>query len=255
MARALFDLSGRLALITGSSRGLGLAMARGLAEAGARVVLNGRDERRLAVAAAELATAGVPAETVAFDVGDAVAVGRAVADIEARLGPIGVLINNAGISRPGPAAEAPDAAVREVFATNLDAVFFVARAVGRRMAERGAGKIINIGSMLGLAARPGTAPYAASKAAVHGLTRALCAEWAGRGVQVNCIAPGAFETEMTRALHEDPEVSAYVRARTPAGRWGRPEDLAGAAVFLSAPASDFINGQVIVVDGGILAVI
>ena len=123
------------------------------------------------------------------------------------------------------------------------------------MIARGAGKIINVGSMLGIAARPGTAAYAASKAAVHGLTRALCAEWAGRGIQANCIAPGAFETKMTRALHENPDISAYVCGRTPAGRWGKPEDLIGTAVFLAAPASDFVNGQTIVVDGGILSAI
>ncbi|MBL6459053.1 SDR family oxidoreductase [Belnapia sp. T6] len=255
MAQAMFDLTGRLALVTGASRGLGLAMARGLAEAGARVVLNGRDVGRLTAAVAELATAGIAVEALAFDVCDPTAVEDAVADIEARLGPIHILVNNAGISRPGPAAAQLDAAWREVIATNLDAVFFMARAVGRRMVERRVGKIINIGSMLGLTARPGTAPYTTSKAAVHGLTRALCADWAGCGVQVNCIAPGAFETEMTRPLYESPEVSAYVRSRTPAGRWGRPADLVGTAVFLAAPASDFVNGQVIVVDGGILSVI
>jgi gluconate 5-dehydrogenase len=256
MAQGLFDLSGRLALVTGASRGLGLAMARGLAEAGARVVLNGRDPGRLAAAAAGLAGAGLAAETAAFDVADAAAVNAAVAGIEDRLGPIHILVNNAGIAHRGAAAEMPDATWREVMATNLDAVFWVARSVGRRMVGRGAGKVINVSSMLALAARAGGSPaYTASKAALHGLTRALCAEWAGRGVQVNCIAPGAFDTEMTRPLVEDPEVTEWVRRRTPAGRWGRPEDLAGAAVFLAAPASDFVNGQVIVVDGGILAVI
>jgi gluconate 5-dehydrogenase len=253
MAQGLFDLSGRLALVTGASRGLGLAMARGLAEAGARVVLNSRDAGRLAAAAAELRRSGITAETAAFDVGDATVVERAVTEIEARLGAIGILVNNAGIVRSTPAAEVPDAELREVMATNLDAVFFVARAVGRRMIARGVGKVINIGSTEGLAASPGTAPYVASKAAVHGLTRALCAEWAGRGVQVNCIAPGPFETEMTRSLHENPEISEYVRARIPTGRWGKPDDLAGVVVFLAAPASDFVNGEVIVVDGGMLA--
>lgn len=193
MTRGLFDQTGRLALVTGASRGIGLALARGLAEAGALVVLNGRDPGRLAATAAELAAAGLAAESAAFDVADAAAVERAVADIEARLGPIHVLVNNAGISRRGPAAEMPDAAWREVMATNLDAVFFAARAVGRRMVARGAGKVINVGSALGERARANAAPYVASKGAVHLLTRALCAEWAGRGVQQG--RPGAGQAD------------------------------------------------------------
>ena len=241
--------------MTGGSRGLGLAMARGLAEAGARVVLNGRDAGRLATAVAELGEAGIAADTAVFDVADPKSVEAAVAEVEARLGPIHVLINNAGIARRSSAAEMSDATWRELVGTNLDAAFWVARAVGRRMVERGAGKIVNISSIAALASHSrGSAAYAASKAALHGLTRALCAEWAGSGVQVNCIAPGAFETDMTKPIREDPEGVEWARRRTPAGRWGRPEDLAGAAVFLSAPASDFVNGQVIVVDGGIVAV-
>jgi gluconate 5-dehydrogenase len=253
MARGLFDLTGRIALVTGASRGIGLALARGLAEAGARVVLNGRDAGRLAPAAAGLAEQGLAAETAAFDVADAAAVERAVAVVEDRIGPIHVLVNNAGISRRGPAAEMPDGAWREVMATNLDAVFFAARAVGRRMVARGAGKLINVGSALGERARANAAPYVASKGAVHLLTRALCAEWAGRGVQVNALAPGWVETELTRPLSGDPEFAEAVRRRTPAGRWGRVEDLVGAAVFLAAPASDFVNGHVLVVDGGMLS--
>ena len=253
--QGLFDLSGRLALVTGASRGIGLALARGLAQAGARVVLNGRDAGRLAAVAAGLAEAGLDAEIAAFDVADAAAVEAGVAGIEDRLGPISVLVNNAGISLRGPSADFPDATWREVMATNLDAVFWAARAVGRRMVARGAGKVINVGSMLGERARPNTAAYVASKGAVHMLTRALCAEWAGRGVQVNALAPGYIETDLTRALVDNPEFTAWVRGRTPAGRWGRMEDLVGAAVFLAAPASDFVNGQIIVVDGGILAVI
>jgi NAD(P)-dependent dehydrogenase (short-subunit alcohol dehydrogenase family) len=167
-----------------------------------------------------------------------------------------VLVNNAGVLSGGLATEMPDAAWRRLMGTNIDAAFWVARAVGRRMVERGAGKVINIGSIAALASpERASVAYAASKAALHGLTRALCARWAGRGVQVNCIAPGFFETDTTRALHQDPEAAEARRRRTPAGRWGRPEDLAGTAVFLAAPASDFVNGQVIVVDGGILAVI
>jgi len=255
MAQGLFDLADRIAPVTGASRGIGLALARGLAEAGATVVLNGRDAGRLAEAASRLAGSGFAAGTAGFDVAEAASVEGAVTDIEARLGPIGILVNNAGISRRGPAVEMRDEAWREVMSTNLDAVFFVARAVGRHMVARGTGKVINIGSGLGEVARPNAAPYVASKGAVHLLTRALCAEWARHGVQVNALAPGWVETELTRPLFENPEFADAVRRRTPAGRWGRVEDLVGAAVFLAAPASDFVNGHVLIVDGGMLSVI
>ncbi|PHK93906.1 gluconate 5-dehydrogenase [Pseudoroseomonas rhizosphaerae] len=255
MAAALFDLKGRRALVTGSSQGIGLALARGLAEAGAAVVLNGRDPARLEAARAGLAATGLAAETAPFDVSDAAAAEAALEGIEARLGPVDILVNNAGITRRMPALEVPETTWHEVLRTNLDGVFFMAQAAGRRMVARGHGKIINIASVQSDLARPGTAPYATSKGGVRMLTRALCAEWAPRGVQVNAIAPGYFATELTRPLVEDTDFTAWLRRRTPAGRWGRVEELVGACVFLAAPASDFVNGQMLYVDGGLTAAV
>jgi gluconate 5-dehydrogenase len=255
MAKGLFDLTGRLALVTGSSQGIGLAIARGLAEAGAAVVLNGRDPARLDAAAAGLRAAGHSIETAGFDLTDLPAIEPAVADIEARLGPVSILVNNAGINRRVPATEMPEAVWREVMSTNVDAVFFMAQAVGRRMVARGAGKVINVASVQSELGRPSLAAYATSKGAVRMMTRTLCAEWGPKGVQVNAIAPGYFETELTRPLVEDPEFTAWLRRRTPAGRWGRVEELAGAAVFLASAASDFVNGHLLYVDGGMTAVV
>ncbi|GGG23002.1 gluconate 5-dehydrogenase [Caldovatus sediminis] len=254
MTRALFDLTGRLALVTGSSQGIGLALAKGLAEAGARVVLNGRDPAKLAAAAATLAEAGIAAEQAPFDVTDPIAVDDAVAGIEARLGPIGILVANAGVMRRSPSAEMPPAMWREVLATNLDGVFWCCQAVGRRMIARGrGGKIITICSVMSELGRPTIAPYAASKGALRMLTRTLCAEWARHGIQVNGVAPGYFATELTNALVNDPEFTAWLTRRVPAGRWGRLEELVGATVFLAAPASDFVNGHLLYVDGGMTA--
>ncbi|MBX6376033.1 MAG: SDR family oxidoreductase [Acetobacteraceae bacterium] len=254
MSRALFDLTGRLALVTGSSQGIGLALAKGLAEAGARVVLNGRDPAKLAAAAATLAEAGIAAEQAPFDVTDPAAVEEAVGGIEARLGPIGILVANAGVMRRAPSAEMPPAMWREVLATNLDGVFWCCQAVGKRMIARGqGGKIVTICSVMSELGRPTIAPYAASKGALRMLTRTLCAEWARHGIQVNGIAPGYFATELTSALVEDPEFTAWLCRRVPAGRWGKLEELVGAAVFLASPASDFVNGHLLYVDGGMTA--
>ncbi len=253
MKQGLFDLTGRRALVTGSSQGIGLALARGLAEAGALVVLNGRDAGKLAVAAAGLAEFGV--HTAAFDVTDQPGAEAAVAALESRLGPLDILINNAGITRRFPATELPESAWREVMAVNLDGLFFMAQAVGKRMVARGHGKIVNICSVQSDLGRPGTAAYAASKGAARMLTRTLCAEWAKHGVQVNGLAPGYFATELTKPLVDDPAFTAWLCQRTPAGRWGRVEELVGAAVFLSAPASDFVNGTMVYVDGGMTAVV
>ncbi|PWC27639.1 SDR family oxidoreductase [Teichococcus aestuarii] len=255
MTAGLFDLTGRRALLTGSSQGIGLALARGLAEAGAQVVLNGRDPAKLEAARAGLAASGLAAEVAAFDVTEAAAAEAALAEIEARLGPVDILVNNAGITRRMPALDVLPAVWHEILRTNLDGVFFVAQAAARRMTARGRGKIINIASVQSDLARPGTAPYATSKGGVRMLTRALCAEWAARGVQVNAIAPGYFATELTRPLVEDAEFTAWLARRTPAGRWGRVEELVGACVFLAAPASDFVNGQMLYVDGGMTAVV
>ncbi len=257
MAAKLFDLTGRLALVTGSSQGIGFALARGLAEAGARVLLNGRDGARLAAAAGRIGEAACsPAHgRGVFDVTDPDAVEAAIARIERDAGAIDILVNNAGIQRRRPLAEFPVETWREVMRTNLDSVFFVGQAVAKRMIPRGRGKIINIASLQSEAARPTIAPYTASKGAVKMLTRGMCADWARHGLQINAIGPGYFETELNRPLREDPVCDAWLRNRTPAGRWGRVEELCGAAVFLASAASDFVNGQVIYVDGGVLSVL
>ncbi len=252
-----FDLSGRLALVTGSSQGIGFAIAQGLAAAGARIVLNGREPERLGRAAAAIGDAAWSPEggLGAFDVTDPDAVEAGVARVEREAGPIDILVNNAGIQRRMALESFPVETWREVMRTNLDSVFFVGQAVAKRMIGRGRGKIINIASLQSEAARPTIAPYTASKGAVKMLTRGMCADWARHGLQVNAIGPGYFETELNRPLREDPAFDAWLRGRTPAGRWGRVEELAGTAVFLASSASDFVNGQVIYVDGGVLSVL
>ncbi len=257
MASELFDLSGRLALVTGASQGIGLALARGLAEAGARVVLNGRDRARLRAAAAGLGESALSPEggLGVFDVTDPEAVQAGVARIEREAGAIEILVNNAGIQRRMPLAEFPVETWREVMRGNVDSVFFVGQAVARHMIGRGRGKIINIASLQSEVGRPTIAPYTASKGAVKMLTRGMCADWARHGLQINAIGPGYFETELNRPLREDAAFDAWLRGRTPAGRWGRVEELCGAAVFLASRASDFVNGQVIYVDGGVLSVL
>jgi gluconate 5-dehydrogenase len=254
MPSKLFDLSGHRALVTGAGQGIGLALARALAEAGASVVLNGRDAGKLERAAALLGEGGFQAETAPFDVTDAAAVRAGVEAVVSR-GPIDILINNAGIQRRAPLQDFPEDTWDELMRTNLDAVFYVAKAVARHMIPRGRGKIVNICSVQSELGRPGIAPYAASKGAVRMLTRGMCADWARHGLQVNGLAPGYFETEMNRALVENPEFSAWLCNRTPAGRWGRVEELGGAAVFLASDASSFVNGQVVFVDGGMTAVV
>jgi gluconate 5-dehydrogenase len=251
----LFDLSGRRALITGASRGIGYAMAVALSAAGAHVVLNGRTEASLQDAAARLRASGARADVSLFDVTNPTQVGAAVDAIEERIGPIDVLVNNAGIQRRAPLEQFSDADWRELVAHNLDSVFYVSRAVARHMIPRGRGKIINIGSVQCELARPTIAPYTATKGAVKNLTRGMCADWARHGLQINAIGPGYFDTPLNQALVANPEFDAWLRKRTPAGRWGKLEDLHGAAVFLASSASDFVNGQVLYVDGGILAVI
>ncbi len=255
MSSELFDLTGRTALITGSSRGIGFVLARGLARAGARVVLNARDERRLEAAAQTLRAEGIDAHHVAFDATDEPAVERAVAAIEEAIAPIDILVNNAGVQERTPLHEFPTESWHRLLETNVTSAFLVGRAVGARMVERRRGKIINVCSLQSELARPNIAPYAATKGALKMLTQGMCADWAPYGIGVNGIGPGYFATELTQALRDDEEFDAWLRRRTPAGRWGEPDELVGAAVFLAAPASDFVNGQIIYVDGGILAVI
>lgn len=255
MTSRLFDLTGKRALITGSSQGIGFALARGLAQHGAAVVLNGRDPAKLAAAAERLAAEGIATERAAFDVTDPDAVEAAIAGIEQRLGPIDVLVANAGINLRAPSVEMPVETWRQVMRTNVDGVWFSVQAAGKRMVARGRGKIITICSVQSELGRPTIAPYASSKGALRMLTRTLCAEWARHGVQVNGVAPGYYDTELTSALVQNAEFTDWLCKRVPAGRWGRVEELVGAAVFLAAPASDFVNGQLIFVDGGMTAVV
>ncbi len=251
-AVSLFDLTGRRALVTGSGQGIGLALAQALRGAGAAVVLNGRDAAKLARAAQDQ---GGTVDIAAFDVTDAAAVAEGVARIEAELGPIDILVNNAGIQRRAPLQDFAVETWHELMRTNLDSVFYVAQAVAQRMIPRGRGKIINVCSVQSELGRPGIAPYAASKGAVKMLTKGMCADWARFGLQVNGLGPGYFETELTRTLVDDQDFTAWLCKRTPAGRWGRVEELGGAMVFLASPASDFVNGQVIYVDGGLTSVV
>jgi gluconate 5-dehydrogenase len=249
----LFDLTGRIALVTGSARGLGNAMARGLAEAGATVVLNDVVADRLDDAAARLRADGLDAHVVAFDVTDSAQVEAAIAGVEARIGPLEILVNNAGVQHRAPLDEFPEDAWDHLMAVNVKGVFLVARAVARRMIPRGHGKIINVSSVQGAQARPSIAPYTAAKGAVNNLTKGMATDWARHGIQVNAIGPGYFVTEITRPLADDPVFDGWLRSRTPAARWGDPTELVGAAVFLASDASSFVNGQVIYVDGGLLA--
>ena len=252
MSIELFNLTGRRALVTGSTRGIGRALADGLAAAGATVVLNGRADGAVSQAVAELQASGHLVEGAAFDVRDTAAVNQAVDRIEAS-GPIDILINNAGIQRRAPLAEVEDELWQEVIDTNLTAVFKVGRAVARPMLARGRGKIVNICSLMSRLGRATTGPYTAAKGGVQMLTQAMCTEWAGRGIQANGIGPGYFATELNQPLVEDPKFDGWLRHRTPAGRWGEVSELVGAAIFLSSDASNFVNGQIIYVDGGVLA--
>lgn len=249
----LFDISGRRVLITGSSQGIGFALARGMGERGAIVVLNGRSEERLQKAAATLRDEGLAVETAKFDVTDADAVNAAVSSIEKDSGAIDILINNAGMQHRSPLDEFPDDVWSTMWKTNIDSVYLVGKAVARRMIARGTGKIVNICSVQSALARPGIAPYTATKGAVANLTKGMATDWAKHGLQVNGLAPGYFKTELTSALVADETFSAWLANRTPAGRWGNVEELVGAAVFLSSDASTFVNGHVLYVDGGITA--
>ena len=250
MSSDLFDLSGRTALVTGAGRGLGLAIAEGFAEFGATVVLNDRIADRLENATAYMRDKGYTVHSSLFDVSQSDAIAAAIPDIEAQAGDIHILVNNAGIQNRQPTHGYPEDAWREVLDTNLTGPFLMARAVVGGMIERGAGKIINIASILGLLGRAESAPYCTTKGALKMLTKVMAVEWAEHNIQVNTIAPGYFATEMTQRYRDDATIDAAIRARTPAGRWGNPPDLVGAAVFLSSDASVFVTGQTLYVDGG-----
>ena len=255
MTTPLFDLTGRTALVTGSSRGLGRAMAEGLAQAGAALVLNGTAAAPLSEAAATLRRFGYTVHEAAFDVTDEAAVVAAFGRLDAAGVEVDILVNNAGIQLRCPMLELSTDDWRRVLDTNLTSAFVVGREAARRMVPRGRGKIVNIGSLMSSLARATIAPYTVAKGGIKMLTQAMAAEWAQHGIQANAIGPGYMLTDMNQALVDDPAFDAWVKARTPSRRWGRPEELVGAAVFLASSASDYVNGQIIYVDGGMTAVL
>ncbi len=252
---SLFNLAGKRALVTGSSRGLGLAMATALAEAGAAVILNARDATALGQAAADLAATGATVNAVAFDVTSIESIEEAVAYCEAELGPIDILINNAGIQIRGPLDDFPLDGFQAMLATHVTATFAVSKTVAKHMIARRRGKIINICSILTNVARPNVAPYGAAKAAIANLTRGMAADWARHGLNINAIAPGYFKTELNEALIADPQFNHWVETRTPMGRWGEVAELGPPAVFLASDAASFINGHILYVDGAFSATV
>jgi len=256
LATALFDLSGRTALITGSTRGIGFALAQGLAEAGARVVVNSRQQAAVDQAIAALKERGIDALGAAFDVADEASVARAFQAFDQQGVAIDILVNNAGIQHRAPMLELDLKDWQRVIDTNLTAAFIVGKEAAKRMVARGrGGKIINIGSLTSEAARATVAPYTVAKGGIKLLSRAMAAEWAKHDIQSNSIGPGYILTDMNEALVSNPQFDAWVKASNPAGRWGRPEELVGTAVFLASAASNYVNGQIIYVDGGWLSVL
>ena len=249
MSSALFDLSGRRALVTGSSQGIGLALAHGLAEAGALVVLNGRDASKLDAAAAELPDA----EVLSFDVTDRTAVRQAIDDFEETVGPIDILVNNAGVQHRAPLEEFPADAFERLMQTNVSSIFHVGQACAQHMIGRGRGRIINVASVNALMSRYSIAPYTATKGAVINLTKGMATDWARHGLTCNALAPGYMRTPLNEPLWSDPAFNDWLVKRTPAQRWGEPEELVGACVFLASDASSFVNGHVLYVDGGLTA--
>lgn len=247
----LFDLSGKRALITGSSQGIGFALAEGLAKHGAEVIINGRTASTVDAAVKALTDQGLKAHKAIFDVTDGQAASDGVNTLEDTLGPIEILINNAGMQFRTPLEDFPADKWELLLKTNISSVFYVGQAAARHMIKRGSGKIVNIASVQSEMARPSIAPYTATKGAVRNLTRGMCADWAKYGLQINAIAPGYFRTPLNQALIDNPEFSSWLEKRTPAGRWGHVSELVGAAVFLSGPASSFVNGHTLYIDGGI----
>lgn len=251
----LFSLTGKIALVTGSSRGLGYAIAEGLAQAGATIILNGRNADTLAQAQKEFADKGYTVHTSQFDVTDSAGIKAQVAHINETIGTIDILVNNAGIQHRQPLTEFDADHWRQVIDVNLNGVFFTSQAVAPHMIAQQSGKIINIGSLMSELSRKTISAYVASKGGVKQLTKAMATEWAEHNIQINAIGPGYFKTELNTALFTDPEFDGWVKSRTPAGRWGEPEELIGIAVFLASKASSYINGQIFYVDGGTLATI
>jgi gluconate 5-dehydrogenase len=255
MSLKLFDLSGRTALVTGSSRGLGRAFAEGLAGAGARMILNGVDAGRLEQAAAEMRAEGFEVLTSAFDVADEAAIVAAFERLDAEGVAVDILVNNAGIQFRKPMLELDTVDWRRVIEINLTASFVVGREAAKRMAGRGYGKIINIGSLTSELARATVAPYTVAKGGIKMLTKAMAAEWGEKGIQANAIGPGYMVTDMNEALLANPDFDAWVKGRTPMRRWGLPEELAGTAIYLASDASNYVSGQIIYADGGMISVL
>lgn len=251
----LFDLTGKRALITGSTKGIGYTLAKGLALAGAEVIFNARHQATVDQAQAQLTELGLTAYGLVFDVTNRKGVDKAINNFEAKVGPIDILINNAGIQLRGPLEDFDTEDFDRLMITNVNSVFYVSQTVARHMIARGAGKIINIASVQSALARPTIAPYTASKGAVSNLTKGMTTDWAKYGLQINALAPGYFVTPLTEALVNDAEFSGWLCNRTPSNRWGELEELVGACIFLSSKASSFVNGQTIYVDGGITACI
>ncbi len=251
----LFDVAGKVVLVTGSSRGLGFILAKGFAQAGAKVILNGRNPEQLKKAQDELRQEGLETEAVSFDISDSGSISKGIDTIHAEIGNIDVLVNNAGVQFRAPLEDFPEDEWRKILDINLTGAFLVSKAVVKGMIERKAGKIINICSLQSDLGRNTIAPYAASKGGIKMLTKGMTVDWAKYGIQINGIGPGYFATEMTKPLKDDPAFDSWICGRTPAGRWGDPEELIGTLLFLSSEASNFINGQLIYVDGGITAAI
>ncbi|MER0239855.1 SDR family oxidoreductase [Fulvimarina sp. MAC8] len=254
-ANPLFDITGKTALVTGSSRGLGRAIAEGLGDAGAKLIVNGRDGEKLKPVAQEMRERGYEVIEAPFDVTDEAGVEAAFERFDNDGIAVDILVNNAGIQHRQPLVELKLADWQRVIDTNLTAAFLVGREAARRMIPRGAGKVINIGSLLSEVARATIAPYTSAKGGIKLLTKNMAAEWAQHGIQANGIGPGYMLTELNEALVNDPKFNEWVKGRTPAGRWGEPKELAGAAVFLASPASNYVNGQMLYVDGGMLSVL
>ena len=256
MSTNLFDLSGKTALVTGGTHGIGMAIATGLAEAGATLIVNGRSSQKLEAAKEAYASNGINAHAYVLDVTDEEAVNSTIPKIEKDVGPIDILVNNAAIIKRIPILEMTADVVRQVVDVNLTGQFIMAKAVAKGMIERGHGKIINLCSMMSELGRNTVSAYAASKGGLKMLTKNMATEWAKHNIQINGIGPGYIATSQTAPLREEGHpFNEFILGRTPAGRWGDPEDLAGAAIFLASKASDFVNGIVLYVDGGILATI
>ncbi|MBL82133.1 MAG: gluconate 5-dehydrogenase [Rhodospirillaceae bacterium] len=251
----LFSLKGKTALITGSSRGIGIALACGLGQAGARVLINGRNADTVQAVVDELNSQSIAAKALIADVTKQDDITAKIDDYETNIGPIDILINNAGMQHRQPLEHFDSEIFDQMIAVNLKAAFYTSKALSTYMIARQHGRIINIASVMSLLARPGIAPYTATKGAIANLTKGMAADWAGYGLNCNAIAPGYFKTELNAALVADQQFTAWLEERTPAGRWGDVSDLVGTAVYLAAPASSFVNGQIIYVDGGLTATV